>query len=61
ADIKIGSRWINKELIEEGYAWHYKQYSKDQVFAVAESNAKKEAKGLWISHNPVPPWEYRKK
>jgi endonuclease YncB( thermonuclease family) len=61
ADLKIGSRWINKELVEEGYAWHYKQYSKDQVLAVAESNAKKEAKGLWISHNPMPPWEYRRK
>ena len=61
ADIKIGSRWINKELIEEGYAWHYKQYSKDLELAESELNAKKEAKGLWISHNPVPPWEYRKK
>ena len=61
ADIKIGSRWINKELVEDGYAWHYKQYSRDQELAESELNAKKEAKGLWISHNPVPPWEYRKK
>ena len=61
ADIKIGSRWINKELVEEGYAWHYKQYSKDQELTEAEANAKKEAKGLWISHNPMPPWEYRRK
>ena len=60
ADIKIGSRWVNKELVEEGYAWHYKQYSKDPELVESESNAKKEAKGLWISHNPVPPWEYRK-
>ena len=61
ADIKIGSRWINKELIEEGYAWHYKRYSKDLELAESELNAKKEAKGLWIAHNPVPPWEYRRK
>ena len=60
ADIKIGSRWINKELIGEGYAWHYKQYSKNQELTESESNAKKEAKGLWISHNPVPPWSYRR-
>ena len=59
-DLKIGSRWINKELVEEGYAWHYKQYSKDQELAESELNAKKEAKGLWISHNPVPPWSYRR-
>ena len=60
ADLKIGSRWINKELVEEGYAWHYKQYSKNSDLAKAESSAKKEAKGLWAYHNPIPPWEYRR-
>ena len=45
---------------EEGYAWHYKQYSKNTDLAKAESSAKKEAKGLWVSHNPIPPWEYRR-
>lgn len=60
ANIKIGSRWINKELIEEGYAWHYKQYSKDQELTEAELHAKKLAIGLWTSDNPIPPWEYRK-
>ena len=60
ADLRIGSRWINIELIEEGYAWHYKQYSKNTDLAKAESSAKKEAKGLWVSHNPIPPWEYRR-
>ena len=60
ADLKIGSRWINKELVEEGYAWHYKQYSKDLELAESELNAKKEEKGLWISRNPIPPWSYRR-
>lgn len=60
ADIKIGSRWVNKELVEEGYAWHYKQYSKDIELAEAELNAKKTAIGLWTSDNPVPPWSYRR-
>ncbi len=60
ADIKIGSRWVNKELVEEGYAWHYKQYSKDRELAESELNAKKEAKGLWTADNPIPPWEYRR-
>ncbi len=60
ADLRIGPRWINKELVDEGYAWHYKQYSKNQELTESESNAKKEAKGLWISHNPIPPWEYRR-
>jgi endonuclease YncB( thermonuclease family) len=60
ADIKIGSRWINKELVEEGYAWHYKQYSDDEELNEAELNAKKSAIGLWTSENPIPPWSYRR-
>ena len=60
ADIKIGSRWINKELVEEGYAWHYKQYSKNQELANAELKAKKSFKGLWKDDDPISPWNYRK-
>ena len=59
ADIKIGSRWINKELVEEGFAWHYKQYSKDQVLATAESSAKKNGLGIWKDDKAIAPWIFR--
>jgi endonuclease YncB( thermonuclease family) len=61
ADLKIESRWINKELVEEGYAWHYKQYSEDKELAHAEKKAKKLSRGIWSSNNPIPPWIYRRK
>lgn len=60
ADVKIGDRWINRELVEEGYAWHYKYYSDDKQLADAEMEAKKELRGLWNTDQPIPPWEYRK-
>lgn len=53
-------RWINKEMVVDGWAWHYKQYSKDKELADAEASAKVAKKGLWADPNPVPPWEYRK-
>ena len=59
--VAIGQRWINHEMVAEGWAWHYKQYSKDQRLAVAETRAKATRRGLWANRNPVAPWGWRKK
>lgn len=59
-DIFLGDRWINLELVEEGYAWHYKAYSKDKRLAQAEVQARQAKRGLWADSNPVPPWEFRR-
>lgn len=52
---------INLAMIQNGYAWHYKKYSRDTVFAKAEHQARMAKKGLWKINQPVPPWEFRKK
>lgn len=59
-DIYLGDRWINLEMVSEGFAWHYKAYSKDQKLALAEINARKVKAGLWNDASPIPPWEFRK-
>ena len=59
-NITIGKRWINLEMVAEGWAWHYKQYDKDKRFADAEVKAKATRKGLWAGPNPVAPWDWRK-
>ena len=61
ANITVGSQWINKEMVAEGWAWHYKQYSKDQRLEAAEARAKATRRGLWANRNPVAPWDWRKK
>lgn len=58
-EIYLGERRISEEMISDGLAWHYKQYSKDQNLAKAEFTAKQLKKGLWIDPNPIPPWEFR--
>ena len=60
ADLYVGSRWINLELVAEGWAWHYKHYSKDKKLAEAEIRARSSKKGLWRDKSPTPPWEYRR-
>jgi micrococcal nuclease len=60
ADVYIEGIYINSEIIKAGYAWHYKEYSKDTNLAFLEEQAKKKKVGLWQDNNPTPPCEYRK-
>jgi micrococcal nuclease len=50
---------VNREMVAEGQAWHYKQYSDDEYLGVLEERARKKHLGLWVKKNPTPPWEYR--
>jgi micrococcal nuclease len=52
---------INLAMIKNGYAWHYKKYSTDSVYAEAEQQARFARKGLWRMEHPVAPWNFRKK
>ncbi len=56
----VGDRNINLEMVKDGLAWHYKQFSKDKSLADAELEARRAKRGLWADANPTPPWEYRK-
>lgn len=59
ADLYLGTRWVNLEMVTEGWAWHYKQYSKDKQLAAAEQVARMGKLGLWADKTPQPPWEFR--
>jgi endonuclease YncB( thermonuclease family) len=52
---------LNKELVAEGLAWHYKAHARDPGFVSLEMKARAWKKGLWQEKNPVPPWEYRRR
>lgn len=52
---------INLSMIQNGYAWHYKKYSTDTVYAKAEQQARLTRKGLWRMDHPIAPWDFRKK
>lgn len=59
-DVYRDGRHINQEMVEEGMAWHFKQYSKAKELADAEIAARKAERGLWKDPEPIPPWEFRK-
>lgn len=60
AEIYLDDRLINKELVEEGWAWHFREYSSSLALSKAESKARISKNGLWSVESPIPPWDWRK-
>ncbi len=59
-EVWIGDVSANQTIVLSGFAWHYKKYSTDDVFANAETAAKNQKLGLWAHANPIAPWDFRK-
>ena len=59
--ILADGRYLNEEIVYEGYAWWYRQYAPgDKVLEGLEDDARQHKRGLWADNQPVPPWEWRK-
>ncbi|MES2788113.1 MAG: thermonuclease family protein [Planctomycetota bacterium] len=56
----VAGRDVNAELVREGMAWHYKQFSKDAELSKLETQAREAKRGLWADPAPVAPWDFRK-
>ena len=52
---------LNKELVKNGLAWHFKKYSDNQEYSELEISARDKKIGIWSEPNPKAPWDWRKK
>ena len=59
--VYIGERYINFEMVAEGWTWHCKNFSKDNNLAKSESAAKADRKGLWVDKAVQPAWAWLKR
>lgn len=59
ANLYIGERWLNKELVTSGLAWHLVEYNKDVRLAEAQQEARGKKAGIWQDARRVAPWDYR--
>ena len=50
---------INAQMVENGYAWAYRKFSKK--YTPQESKAKSQKLGLWRDKEPIPPGEWRRR
>lgn len=59
AKVFYNGKYLSKEIIKNGFGWHYKQYSTSKELAEIEIQAKNNNLGLWKQKNPIAPWEFR--
>ena len=52
---------LSTELIRAGFAWWYRQYSRNPELGVLEAEARAARRGLWADASVTPPWEWRRK
>lgn len=50
---------LNKMLVKNGLAWHFKKYSNSNEYAQLEAMARKNRTGLWSEPAPTAPWNWR--
>lgn len=60
AHLKLDGVDINRIMVQQGFAWCYRQYLKDSGCLDDERAAKERQVGLWTDANPTPPWEWRR-
>ncbi len=58
--IYLGDRFINLEMVHDGFAWRYVRYDKAGEFGPRSAEARDARRGLWADQHPVPPWEFRR-
>ena len=59
--VHVGEIDVNAELVRQGHAWVYRQYSRDPRLLELETEAKAAGRGLWSlpEAQRTPPWEWR--
>lgn len=58
-EIWHGKMFINEEMVKEGWAWIYKNFSASRKLVSLERDARKAQKGIWSDPNPISPWEWK--
>ena len=51
---------VNEQMLQEGLAWHYKEYDNNPGWDQLERNARRKKIGIWSQPHPTPPWLFRK-
>ncbi len=66
ARVLLDGRDINLQQVKDGFAWHYKEYRREQtaddqrLYAEAEKEARNAKRGLWFDAQPQTPSDFRK-
>ena len=59
ARLSVGGENLNRKLVEQGHAWVYRKYLRDESLLRVEATARKQRLGLWSAKTPIAPSEWR--
>jgi len=57
--VMVGNRWLNRDMVAAGWAWHVRSESNNWELARSEKEARRQRRGLWQDPTPTAPWVYR--
>ncbi len=50
---------VNAQQLQDGWAWHFKAFNKEDRLAKLEAAARQNRQGLWAGPKPLEPWLFR--
>jgi len=56
----VDGRNVNAAMVENGFAWVYRRYSRNPALIEQERRARGRRAGLWADPAPGAPWDFRK-
>lgn len=59
ARLRVENRDINADLVRQGHAWAFGRIAPDPEIVAAETEARRERRGLWAAEHPVDPAAWR--
>lgn len=60
AEVFVGDKNINKEMVALGMAWAYREYVKDNEYIDLETKARRDSLGLWSQPDAIYPSDFRR-
>ncbi len=61
ADLYLGSKNVNQEMVRAGMAWWFRKYAPhDRVLEDLEEKAREAGRGLWRDSDAIAPWTFRR-
>lgn len=60
AEVYIDGVNVNKYMVQNGYAWAYKEYMRNPVYLDLQKQAERNKIGLWSHKNAIYPQDFRK-
>ena len=47
--VYVDGEWVNLSMVAQGWAWQFRRYSRSRELGIAESEARRAARGVWAA------------